>query len=645
MGKKSAAKKEGRQLLLDKIQSPIDLRALPALEMPALCEEIRAFLVENVTKTGGHLASNLGVVELSVALHRVFDTPRDRVIFDVGHQSYVHKMLTGRRGQFPSLREPGGLSGFTNRRESEYDPFGAGHSSTALSAALGFAQAERLRGKDAYTVAVIGDGAFTGGMVHEALNNIDRDLPLIVVLNENEMSISRNTGAFARYIARMRASHGYLTAKERLSWLLERLPLIGQPIYRALQWAKEKTKKRLLRGNYFEGLGFLYLGPIDGNDYARVERVLRQAKRRKGAVLVHIKTEKGHGYEPAVRDPQAYHHVGAGSAGSVGNAGNTRGAAARGEGARFPSVLGAELTERAKGDDRICAITAATGFGCGLDPFAKAYPSRFFDVGIAEEHAVTFAAGLAANGMLPCFAVYSSFLQRAYDNVLHDVALQDLPVKLFIDRAGLAMADGATHHGIFDVSFLSSIPNMHIFAPACIGSLRAAVGTALALPHPTAVRYPNAVQDERVERTFYPNGDFDSFGVRADFVPGQAPRNVVVAFGCAVSRALDATEAARARGLSCGVVLIEALKPYDTCAQALRPYLTGATRVIFFEEGIESGGAAASLLLHLREKDTSSTFDARVLAIRDHFVAPNEVCDLYRFAGVSAQDILAALVE
>lgn len=633
MEEKNTAKKEGRRGILDTIEFPLDLRALPPSDMPALCEEIRAFLVENVERTGGHLASNLGVVELSVALHRVFNTPRDRVIFDVGHQSYVHKILTGRRGQFPALRQPGGLSGFTSRKESEYDPFGAGHSSTALSAALGFAEAERLSHGDAYTVAVIGDGAFTGGMVHEALNNIDRDLPLIVVLNENEMSISRNTGAFARYIARMRASAGYLTTKQKLSWFLERLPLIGRPIYRALQWTKEKTKRRLLRGNYFEGLGLFYLGPIDGNDYARVERALYQAKRRRGAVLVHIKTEKGHGYEPAVRDPQSYHHVGAG------------GAAAHDEGARFPSVLGAELTERAKGDDRICAITAATGFGCGLDPFAKAHPSRFFDVGIAEEHAVTFAAGLAANGMLPCFTVYSSFLQRAYDNVLHDVALQNLPVKLFVDRAGLAAADGATHHGIFDVSFLSGIPNMHLFAPACFGSLRAITGAVLALPCPVAVRYPNAEEDGRVAKIFYPDGDFECFGVRADFAAGQAPKNVVIAFGCAVSRALDAADAARAKGLPCGVILVEALKPYDVCAEAVLPYLTGARRVIFFEEGIASGGAAASLLLALREKDANSAFETRVLAIRDHFVAPSEPCDLYRFAGVSAEDILSALVE
>lgn len=632
MGRENTAKNQGRGTsLLDGIRSPADLRALPREEMPALCEEIRAFLVESVEKTGGHLASNLGVVELSVALHRVFDTPRDHVIFDVGHQSYVHKILTGRRERFDTLRQPGGLCAFTNRAESEYDPFGAGHSSTSISAALGFAEADRLAEREAFTVAVIGDGAFTGGMVHEALNNIDKHLPLIIVLNENEMSISRNTGAFARYMAGIRASRGYLATKARATAFLEKLPLLGKPIYRFLQSLKNATKRRIVGHNYFEELGLLYLGPIDGNDYARVERALYQAKRRRGAVLVHLKTEKGHGYAPAVSDPRAYHHVAAGAAGA-------------GDGLRFPAALGQELTERARGDDRICAITAATGFGCGLDAFAAAHPRRFFDVGIAEEHACTFASGMAANGMLPCFAVYSSFLQRAYDNILHDVALQNLPVKLFIDRAGLAVADGATHHGIFDVSFLSAIPNMHIFAPATLPSLRAAVGAALALPGPAAVRYPNAVPDARVPDIFYPDGDYESFGVRADFTATDAKKNVIVAFGHAISRALDAAEAARAGGTSCGVVLLEAIKPYGACAEATLPYLMGASRVIFFEEGIESGGAAVSLLSALCERDATVAARARVVAIRDTFASPKEPCDLYDFAGVGVGDILRAII-
>lgn len=615
--------------LLDAINSPEDLRAMRREQMPLLCEEIRRFLVDSVGRTGGHLASNLGVVELTVALHRVFNTPHDHLIFDVGHQAYVHKLLTGRREEFPTLRRPGGLSGFTRRSESEYDPFGAGHSSTSVSAALGFAEADRLKGNDAYTVAVIGDGAFTGGMVHEALNNADSRLPLIIVLNENEMSISRNTGAFARYIAGIRASRGYLATKRRTVLFLERLPLLGKPLYRFLQWLKDATKRRVVKNNYFEELGFLYLGPIDGNDYARIERELYRAKRRRGAVLLHIKTEKGHGYAPAMLDPRAYHHISGHTAPAVGE--------------RFPEALGRELTALAGEDPRICAITAATGFGCGLDPFAAAYPTRFFDVGIAEEHACTFAAGLAANGMLPCFAVYSSFLQRAYDNILHDVALQRLPVKLFIDRAGLSLADGATHHGIFDVSFLSGIPNMSIYAPATLGSLRAAVRGALDSSYPVAVRYPNATEDERVAKVFYPDGDFESFGVRADFAAGEERTNVIVAFGTAVSRAMDAALEARERGIECGLVLVEFYKPYHRCADMIRRYLCGAGRVIFYEEGIASGGAAANLLDTLRHQSFRPVDDARVIAIRDDFVAPIAPCDLYEYAHISTKHILAAM--
>ncbi len=616
--------------LLDAINDVRDLRAMRREEMPLLCEEIRRFLVESVEKTGGHLASNLGVVELSVALHRVFDTPHDHIIFDVGHQAYVHKLLTGRRDDFPTLRKPGGLSGFTRRSESEYDPFGAGHSSTSISAALGFAEADRLKGSDAYTVAVIGDGAFTGGMVHEALNNADSRLPLIIVLNENEMSISRNTGAFARYIAGMRTSRGYLATKRRTVRFLERLPLLGKPLYRFLQWLKDATKRRVVKNNYFEELGFLYLGPIDGNDYARVERELYRAKRRRGAVVLHIKTEKGHGYAPAMQDPRAYHHISGDGAAAV-------------DGERFPEVLGKELTALAKEDPRICAITAATGFGCGLDPFAQAHPTRFFDVGIAEEHACTFAAGLAASGMLPCFAVYSSFLQRAYDNILHDVALQRLPVKLFIDRAGLSLADGATHHGIFDVSFLSGIPNMSIYAPATLGSLRAAVREALDSSWPVAVRYPNATEDARVAPTFYPDGDFENFGARADFAAGEEKKNIIVAFGTAITRAMDAALEARERGIDCGLVLVEFYKPYHYCADMIRRYLRGAGRVIFYEEGIRAGGAAVNLLDTLRDQNFRPVDDARVIAIRDDFVAPVAPCDLYDYARISTKYILAAM--
>lgn len=616
---------------LTKLHTPADLRALPAEEMPQLSEEIREFLIEKVSATGGHLASNLGVVELSLALHRVFDAPNDHIIWDVGHQSYIHKIVTGRADRFDELRKVGGLCGFTNRAESEYDPFGAGHSSTSVSAALGFATADRIAGRSAYTVAVIGDGAFTGGMVHEALNNCDPDLPLIIVLNENEMSISRNTGAFARYIAGIRASRSYQRTKNRTKAILPRIPLIGRGLYKAAKSATRFLKKRLYRANYFEELGFLYLGPVDGNDYERTERVLQQAKERHGAVLVHLKTKKGKGYLPAESDPSHFH--------STAPRTNSVGAGS------FHAVFGEELTALAEKDKRICAITAAMEIGCGLDAFSQHYKDRFFDVGIAEEHAATFAAGMAAGGMIPCFAVYSTFLQRAYDNVLHDIALQNLPVKLFIDRAGLAHGDGATHHGIFDVSFLSAIPNLRLYAPACYGTLRAMMKDVMTEDTPCAIRYPNASEDARVATTFYPDGDFASYGVRADFEKGNPPKNIIITYGNIVKEALNAKEQAAQHERSVGILLLEVLKPYDALAKQIAPYLSRETRMIFLEEGIAHGGAACLTAEALREEmgDGFPT-DYRILAIKDHFASPTEKTELYRYCGISAEDVLENLI-
>lgn len=622
-------KKDTKTNYLAGIHSPADLRALPRAAMPDLAREIREFLIEKVEKNGGHLASNLGVVELTIALHRVFDTPHDHLIWDVGHQSYVHKILTGRAERFDTLRQVGGLSGFTSRRESEYDPFGAGHSSTAVSAALGFAQADRLVGRNAYTVAVVGDGAYTGGMVHEALNNCPPDLPLILVLNENEMSISRNTGSFAGYIARIRASRPYRRARVRTSAFVRRIPLVGGALYRASHAILKFAKHLLYKSNYFEDLGFLYLGPVDGHHYDRLERTLQQAKERGGAVVVHVKTQKGMGYSPAEMDPSSYHSMNA-CTGEV-----THGS--------FHTVFGEELARLAREDGRITAITAAMGLGCGLEVFQREHPTRFFDVGIAEEHAVTFAAGMAANGALPCFAVYSTFLQRAYDNVLHDVALQDLPVKFFVDRAGLATGDGATHHGIFDVSYLSGIPNLHLYAPACYGTMRAAMADMLALPSPAAMRYAKGAEDARIAPHFYPNGDFERYGVRADFDPKSPPKNILITYGAITSEALDAqAECGRER---LGILLLEKLKPYADTARAIAPYLTSEANLLFLEEGIESGGAAVSCLAALRE-EMKEDFPAscEILAIRDHFASPTEPCDLYRYCGISREDILQKLV-
>lgn len=615
---------------LEQINSPAELRALPKKAIPSLNREIRSFLVEKVTEHGGHLASNLGVVELSVALHRVFDTPNDRILFDVGHQSYVHKMLTGRRDRFDTLRTVGGLSGFPGRGESEYDAFGTGHSSTALSAALGFATADKLNGKETYTVAVVGDGAFTGGMVHEALNNCDRDLRLILILNENEMSISKNIGSFAKYLAKIRAGGGYGGTKRGAKRFLKHLPLIGKPIYKLLTGLKRRIKYLLYGSNYFEEMGWHYMGPVDGNDYELVERILQSAKEENRCTVIHLKTQKGKGYEKAETEPTAYHNV----------------AAEKSCRERFPTVFGQTLTELANNEKDICAITAAMAEGTGLSVFREAHPDRFFDVGIAEPHALTFAAGLAAAGQHPYVGIYSTFLQRGYDSLIHDIALQDLPVRIFIDRAGLAPSDGATHHGIFDVAFLSHIPRMSILAPATFGSLRAMMKDSLTVSSPLAVRYPNAAEDERVAAAFYPQGDYEGYGVRADFSFEDAPEAVVVSFGTTVSRALAAKEHLTALGYRVGTVLVERLNPYaDIAAEIYRLLPPTVKSVIFLEEGIYHGGASMLLTSALSAVDTHGALRFRTLAIRDDFVTPTTPCDIYEYAGISKTDVINTVIE
>ena len=571
-----------------------------------------------MTRTGGHLASNLGVVELCVALHRVFDSPHDHILFDVGHQSYVHKILTGRKECFDTLRTTGGLSGFTSRKESEHDPFGAGHSSTSVSAAVGLAEADKLSGSDAFTVAVLGDGAYTGGMVHEALNNVRDGLRLVLVLNENRMSISRNKGAFASYLARVRISEGYRNWKRRTKSFLHHIPLIGRPLESFFAALKDGIKRRFYTLNYFEALGLYYLGPVDGNDPVAVERALTEAKRFGKNVLVHIITKKGKGYEPAERAPESYHNL----------------PRTKPPSDTFHSVFVSELCREAQEDSRIVAITAAMSVGTGLCEFGTRFPDRYFDVGIAEEHALTFAAGLAAGGMRPYPVIYSTFLQRAYDNILHDVALQNLPVRMIIDRAGLAVSDGATHHGIFDVAFLSEIPNVRILSPATYGSLVAALREIERTESPVALRYPNAAEDPAVCAAFYPQEDYGNFGVRAD--TDAAADLVLVSYGQEISRVLWAKTLLSEMGVRVRTVLLEELAPYKKTAAALLPHLIDARAVLLVEEGIENGGAA----MILKERLGTLGFPTERILIRaidDTFASPDEPVDLYDALGLSAR--------
>ncbi len=611
--------------LLREINSPGKLRRLGECELSALAEEIRSFLIEKTKISGGHLASNLGVVELTMALHRVFSAPRDRVIFDVGHQAYVHKLLTGRMAGFDCFRTPGGMSGFTKRKESEYDPFGAGHSSTSLSAALGFAEADLLAGRDNYTVAVIGDGAYTGGMVHEALNNIRRDLRLIVILNENEMSISPNCGGFARYMAKVRNSRSYRNAKDATSRVISSIPLVGKPLHHALRGLKQSVKDHLYSSNYFEEMGLYYLGPADGHDLATVEYLMREAKAAKGPVLLHVKTLKGKGYPPAERYPEKYHSL------------------PHKKGETFPLHMGKTLTSLAEEDPSVVAVTAAMKEGTGLSPFFRAHPRRAYDVGIAEEHALTFAAGMAAAGMKPYLALYSTFMQRGYDNILHDIALQNLPVRILVDRAALSPGDGATHHGIFDVAFLSHIPSLSLFAPATYGSLDAMLRDSLNAASPLAIRYGNLSQSEEVDRVFYPEKDYENYGVRADFSSPDGLTAVICAYGRMAGEALKAKALLQKKGVGVGVVLLETLKPYDKTAEHLLSLLRRDQTIVFMEEGVGDGGAGMILHDRLQKSGYCGTF--KHLAIFDSFAEPPAPQDLFSYCKISAQDAVNAVLE
>ena len=609
--------------LLDGINSPSDLKKLNKSNIPALCSEIREFLVENTKERGGHLASNLGVVELTLAIHTVFDSPTDHIIFDVGHQSYVHKLITGRRAEFNNLRVPGGLSGFTSPRESEHDPFGAGHSSTSVSAALGIAEADVLAGRKCHTVCVTGDGAFTGGMVHEALNNCPKDRPIVIILNENGMSISSTKGAFASYLSRVRISKGYRRLKSDTKNFIDRIPLIGKPLHAFCSWLKDLVKAAIYKPNYFEELGLYYIGPIDGHDYDKVTKALTLAKQTGKACVVHVKTVKGRGYEPAECSPDGYHSLASASSGTS-----------------FHSVFADELTSLAERDKRIVGVTAAMGIGTGLDRFGAAYPDRYFDVGIAEPHALTFAAGLATGGNIPFVAIYSTFLQRGYDSLLHDIALQNLPVKIMIDRAGLATSDGATHHGIFDVSFISHIPNTTLLAPVFYSSLREMVGFAAEHGGPVAIRYPNATEPADSLKRFVPVSTDPLARVSVDFDPDSPPEYIFLTYGPLIGRVCNAADMLRREGASVGIVLIETLKPYGGVADKLLPILSAARRVVYAEEGIRNGGAAEITReeLYLRGLDFSRC-EYRIAAIEDNFASPHTPCELYDFVGLSAEKL------
>lgn len=615
---------------LNNIDSPADLKSLQEDEVKSLAGEIRDFLVEKVSERGGHLASNLGAVELTLAIHRVFDVPRDHLIFDVGHQSYVHKMITGRRDRFDTLRCGGGLSGFTKRSENESDCFGAGHSSTSISAALGFAQADKALGKDSTTVVVLGDGAFTGGMIHEALNNIQRDLRLVIVLNENEMSISKNIGSFASILTRLRLRPGYVKAKRTTKAVLLHIPLIGKPLFKLIQSIKMRVKDIFYGSNYFENLGLFYVGPVDGNDIRQVEDALRIARSCNESAIVHVKTVKGKGYAPAEENPARYHGV------SPRNEEKSE--------TTFSAEFGKYMCELAERDERVCAITAAMLDGTGLCDFAERFPDRIFDVGIAEEHALTFACGLAAEGMKPYFAVYSTFLQRSYDNMIHDMALQGLPVKICIDRAGLNPSDGATHHGIYDVAMLSQIPNMTLYAPVTYRGLRLALNAANGSLTPCAIRYAKGGENKDISLHF---GLFEQndIALRADFKCCDEIDALIITHGQIVREAMRARKMLEDEGVRVGILLAEQIMPYDALARDVLSYMTEASiPVITLEEEIRAGGFGMMLFDRLFESSVMKNKKTAIMAL-DNTFADSYGEDIYRSFGLDAEAIVSKVKE
>ena len=533
-------------MILDTIHSPADVKALSAQQVNMLCGEIRSFLIDSVSKTGGHLASNLGAVELTVAIHRVFDTASDRLVFDVGHQCYVHKMLTGRKEQFSTLRQFGGLSGFPKPKESEHDAFIAGHASNSVSVALGMARARTMQGEDYSVLALIGDGALTGGLAYEGLNNLGAsDEPVIVILNDNGMSIAQNVGAVSGHLSAIRVKPGYYTFKKHYRALLKKT-VPGRAVYRFNHRVKTTLKKALFpHSTMFEDMGFVYMGPVDGHNVEQMETVLRWAKEAARPVLVHVLTEKGKGYAPAEENPGAYHGVSPFDP-AVGVRVSQK--------ESFSSVFGDALCALAEKDARICAITAAMEDGTGLTNFAKRFPKRFFDVGIAESHAAAMAAGLAKQGAVPVFAVYSSFLQRSYDQLLHDVALSSLHTVFAVDRAGLVGADGETHHGVFDPVFLSGIPHMSVLCPANYAELRTMLSRAVEkLDGPVAVRFPRGSE-----------GAFRQDTGEGDFAELRSGKDVTLcAYGTMINEVLAAAELLAQQGIAARVVKINRISHFE----------------------------------------------------------------------------------
>jgi len=598
---------------LSNIKSPDDVKKLEYSELETLCEEIRACMIDTVSKNGGHLASNLGTVELTVALHKVFDSPRDSILFDVGHQCYTHKLLTGRFDRFSTIRTENGLSGFMRPDESVHDPFVTGHSSNSISASYGIYKAKTLKGDGGYAVTVIGDGALTGGMVYEALNNSGSGhRNFIVILNDNKMSISRNVGSLAKHLTVMRSKKSYRKFKHGIKVFLEKIPFCGKFLSDKLFKSKTMIKNAIYKSNLFESMGFNYLGPVDGHNIERLVNIFNIAKSETRPVLIHALTTKGKGYGFAENAPQNYHGVSSFDVEQGAEFGSIK---------TFSDVCGDTLCKMAEIDKDVCAITAAMTSGTGLGEFSKKYHNRFFDVGIAEEHAATFSGGLAIKGMKPYFVVYSSFLQRAYDQILHDIAVAGVPVRLCVDRAGIVGEDGETHQGLFDVAFLSTVPGMNIYSPASFSELENLLLKSLNFDFPCAIRYPRGIENSSIDYRTTDN-DFDVFG---------SGDNLIVTYGRVFDNALVALDSLE----NTAVLKLNKIYPLsDDLLLEIKKY----KNIFFFEEGIKSGGIGEKLGAKILEADISVSY--KVTAINNEFVPAATTKSSLQKYGLDTQSII-----
>ena len=616
-------------MILDRIQKENDIKNLSEEELRQLSDEIRQFLIESISVTGGHLASNLGVVELTMALHLCFDLPKDKIIWDVGHQSYTHKILTGRKEGFSSLRQYGGLSGFPKANESDTDCFNTGHSSTSISAGLGLAAAREVTGEDYHVISVIGDGSLTGGMAYEALNNASQiNKNFIVVLNDNNMSISENVGGMSTYLANFRTADAYRDLKAGVMKSLQKLPVCGEKLISSIRNTKSSIKQLLIPGMLFEEMGIITLGPVDGGNIKELIKVFNEAKRVDGPVLVHVMTKKGAGYEPAEKNPSRFH-------GAEPFDIETGKPLKKKEKSTYTDVISSVMCQLAEREPKLVAITAAMADGTGLAKFAKEYPQRFYDVGIAEQHGTTFAAGLAKAGLKPVFAVYSSFLQRAYDQVLHDVCIQNLPVVFAIDRAGLVGSDGETHQGIFDISFLSSIPNMTVMAPKNKWELADMMQYAVAFPTPIAVRYPRGTAYDGLQEFREPIQLGKSEMIK------EGSKVALFALGSMVQTAEQVAEMLKEEGIEATVINARFAVPFDK--ERVEELTKNHKILVTMEENVASGGFGEHIASYVHNKDLD--IKVQVIAIPDAYVEHGNVDRLKADIQIDANSICGKVLN